>query len=297
MTTTPGPPRVLAAPREPLRPDVADTCGALAAQALRDEAMLTPKPGLVDARGGPHDDMNLTLLLASADVLAAPIADCVKAAMSTPLGPGLRALIGAIGRDGEQRMLHATGGVNTHRGALWALGLLAAGLAATGSVEGAGGFAARLAAMDDPALPARAPSHGDRARLRYGASGARGEARRGFPHARRIALPALEAARAAGLSEDTARTDALLASMATLEDTCLLHRGGPEGLRAVREGAAAIMRAGGSGTVPGRALFDGLDAVCRRRRLSAGGSGDVLAAALFLDSAAPCGRKPLTCAP
>ncbi|WNO62453.1 triphosphoribosyl-dephospho-CoA synthase [Streptomyces sp. NBC_01544] len=285
MTTTPDLPDAPAARREPLRPDVAVTLGALAAQALRDEAMLTPKPGLVDARGGAHDDMNLALLLASADALAVPIALCAKAAASTPLGPGLRALIGAIGRDGEQRMLHTTAGVNTHRGALWALGLLAAGLAATGSTDGASRFAARLAAMDDPALLAGVPSHGDQARLRYGASGARGEAQRGFPHARHIALPMLEAARAAGLSEHIARTDALLASMATLEDTCLLHRGGPEGLRTVREGTAAIVRAGGSSTAPGRALFDGLDAVCRRHRLSAGGSGDVLAAALFLDSA------------
>ena len=75
------------------------TLGRLAAQALRDEATLTPKPGLVDMRGGgSHDDMDVTMLLASADALAVPITRCAEAAASLPLGRDLRAEIGAIGR-------------------------------------------------------------------------------------------------------------------------------------------------------------------------------------------------------
>jgi triphosphoribosyl-dephospho-CoA synthase len=267
------------------------TLGRLAARALRDEATLTPKPGLVDMRGGgPHDDMDVTTLLASADALTVPITRCAEAAACLPVGRELRALIGAIGRAGEQLMLRATGGVNTHRGALWVLGLLAAGLTATGTAAGAAGFAARLAGIEDPALPARAPSHGARARLRYGATGAVGEAQAGFPHTMHVALPALRAARAVGQSEHTARTDALLASMARLEDTCLLHRAGPEGLRVVRQRAAAILSAGGSGTAHGSILLDDLDRISRRLRLSAGGSGDVLAAALFVDSVSALSR-------
>jgi triphosphoribosyl-dephospho-CoA synthase len=213
-----------------------------------------------------------------------PITNCAEAAACLPLGRDLRAEIGAIGRAGERRMLGATGGVNTHRGALWVLGLLAAGWAATGTAPEAAGFAARLAGIEDPALPASAPSHGARARLRFGAAGAVGEARAGFPHTMHVALPALRAARAAGHGEHTARTDALLASMACLEDTCLLHRAGPQGLRVVRQRAAAILRAGGSGTGRGAILLGDLDRTSRRLHLSAGGSGDVLAAALFVDS-------------
>ena len=74
------------------------TLGRLAARALRDEATLTPKPGLVDMRGGgSHDDMDVTMLLASADALAVPITRCAEAAASLPLGRDLRAEIGAIG--------------------------------------------------------------------------------------------------------------------------------------------------------------------------------------------------------
>jgi triphosphoribosyl-dephospho-CoA synthase len=263
-----------------------DAVGRLAVDALREEAMLTPKPGLVDRRGrGAHHDMTVSLLLASADALEAPIAACAAAASVLPLGGDLRAEIGAIGRAGERAMLDATGGVNTHRGALWALGLLAAGFAAVGGdVHRVARFAARLAHIDDPAAPPRALSHGARARLRYGAAGAPGEARAGFPHTVAVGLPALRRARAASSDEDGARLDALLSSMATLEDTCLLHRGGPTGLRLVRAGAAAVLAAGGSRTRCGRRRLDELDRLCRERRLSAGGSGDVLAATLFVDA-------------
>lgn len=262
------------------------TLGRLAAQALRAEATLTPKPGLVDRRGGnAHDDMTVDMLLASADALADPIGRCADAARATPLGSELRARIGAIGRTGEQQMLTATGGVNTHRGALWALGLLAAGLAVHPAPAAAATFAARLAGIPDPAPPARSLSHGAQARRSYGAPGAFGEACAGFPHTMHVALPALRAARAAGRPEDSARLEALVACMAVLEDTCTLHRGGPQGLVVVRDGATAVLRAGGCATIGGQQLLRELDRLTRRLRLSTGGSGDVLAAALFVDTA------------
>ncbi|MCA1219840.1 triphosphoribosyl-dephospho-CoA synthase [Streptomyces sp. 8L] len=260
--------------------------GGLARSALCAEARLTPKPGLVDTRsGGAHGDMTLELLLASADALAEPVADCFGAGQSLPVGESLRACLGRIGRAGEARMLRATGGVNTHRGALWALGLLAAGLGATGTLQGAGEFAAAIAAIADPDPESSRPSHGTRVRQGYGAPGARGEALAGFPHVLKVALPALRAGRGSGASEEAARLDALLAVMARMEDTCLLHRGGPRGLSAVRRMASAVLEVGGCGTPCGRERLAALDDYCLAHRLSAGGSGDTLAAALFLDAA------------
>ncbi len=120
--------------------------------ALLTEALLTPKPGLVDASGRrSHPDMTLALLATSAGALRDPLQQCADAARAIPLGLELRAHIGAIGRAGERRMLAATGGVNTHRGALWALGLLSAGVAATENDFEAVDFASRLARLPDTA--------------------------------------------------------------------------------------------------------------------------------------------------
>ena len=164
------------------------------------------------------------------------------------------------------------------------------GLAATGTAAEAAGFAARLAGIEDPARPARPPSHGALARLRYGAHGAVGEAKAGFPHTMHVALPALRAGRGRPDTATIPRTPTPSASMAQLEDTCLLHRAGPGGLRVVRQRAAAILRACGSGTARGCILLDDLDRISRRLRLSPGGSGDVLAAAVFVDSVSALSR-------
>jgi triphosphoribosyl-dephospho-CoA synthase len=266
----------------------------LAAAAIRAEADLTPKPGLVDQRGsGAHTDMDLAMLHASAESLRISFAECASVAMQSVPGPELRARLGEIGRAGEQAMLAATGGVNTHRGALWALGLLSAGAALGGGPARAVEVAARLAAIPDRHTPAAPKSHGARARLRYGVSGAAGEAQAGFPHVRLQALPALRTARRSGADEGTARLEALLSLMATLDDTCVLHRGRPAGLRALQAGAQAVVDAGGLRTPEGRRRFTALDDMCLTRRLSPGGSGDLLSATLFLDSldegaAEPC---------
>ncbi|MFC4529179.1 triphosphoribosyl-dephospho-CoA synthase [Sphaerisporangium dianthi] len=256
-----------------------------AVRALRAEARLSPKPGLVDHRGsGAHDDMDLPLVLASAEALRPTFREIAKAAERTAAGVELREELGALGRLGDQAMLRTTGGVNTHRGALWALGLLVAAVAGgAGHEREAARGAARLAALPDRRIPAAEPSHGERARRRYGAGGARSEAEAAFPHVTDVALPRLRQARAAGLGEEVARLDALLEVMSLLRDTCVLHRGGPAGLRVVRLGAERVLAEGGAGTGSGRAALMDLDDVLRERRLSPGGSGDLLAAALFLD--------------
>jgi triphosphoribosyl-dephospho-CoA synthase len=272
----------------PTTAPTADTIADLAVAALRAEADLTPKPGLVDRRGsGAHSDMNLAMLHDSAGSLRGAFTECALAATQSGSWRDLRVRLGMIGRAGEQAMLEATSGVNTHRGALWALGLLSAAAATAGSVAEAIDVAARLALIPDPALDgasAVAMSHGARARRRYGTPGAAGEAQAGFPHVRLHALPALRTARRSGADEAPARLHGLLSLMAHLDDTCVLHRGGPAGLRAVQESARRVLAAGGCRTPRGKHHFAALDQMCSTRRLSPGGSGDLLSATLFLDA-------------
>ncbi|WP_406694288.1 triphosphoribosyl-dephospho-CoA synthase [Singulisphaera sp. Ch08] len=264
----------------------------LAVAVLLEEAELTPKPALVDRRGnGAHHDLDLAKLCRSAHALQDGFAAIARVAADEKPSLRLREQIGRIGREMEQRMLAATDGSNAHRGAIWALGLLVAAAAQRRSDRrpaSLGEAAAVLARLPDTGLatdrPADRPlSPGERAHLRYGVAGARGEAQAAFPHAIRVALPVLRAARARGASEDCARLDALMAIMASLDDTCLLHRGGRAALEAAKAGARAVLRAGGAGECAGRQHLDRLHADLMARWASPGGSADLLAVTLFLD--------------
>jgi len=262
----------------------------LAVSALAEEAQLTPKPALVDRRGsGAHRDLDLATMLRSAHALEATFAALSHAARHRVPSAVLRAELAQIGRAGEHAMMRATGGSNAHRGAIWIVGLLVAGAAivARGSAGSALAahvctLAAQIACFPDR-FAAPSNSHGERVRQRYQVGGARREAQDGFPHVVEVGLPALLAARANGMAEDAARVDALLAIMASLDDTCLLHRAGLPGLRAAKDGARRVLELGGSSTVPGRAALAELDRALLTLNASPGGAADLLAATLFID--------------
>ncbi len=286
MVTPTGAPRTGTGAASPSR------LASWASDALREEAWLTPKPGLVDGRGpGAHRDMDIALLLRSAGVLERWFERLAEVSRGRPLDGQLRTDLGEIGRRAEADMLAHTGGVNTHRGALFSLGLLiaAAATGSTGTTEVVTGAGA-LAGSPDAGAPPEAESHGRRARLLVPLVGARHQAAKGFPAVVDAALPMLWRQRAAGVAEDAARLDTLLALMAIVDDTCVLYRGGPSGLRLVKTGARAALDAGGAGTPRGRSALAMLDDRLVLARLSPGGSGDLLAATLLLDRLAesPC---------
>jgi len=248
--------------------------------------MLAPKPGLVDGRGaGAHCDMDLALMLRSADILEPWFGRLADVSRHRSIDRKLRREVGEIGRQAEADMLAGTGGVNTHRGALYALGLLVAGSAATGTSEPASVAAAAgaLARLPDAGGGRQPDSHGRWARRLAPHAGAARQAQAGFPAVVDVALPALRGGRAKGAPEDVARVDALLALMAEVDDTCLLFRGGAAGLSLVKAGAAGVLACGGAGTPAGGAALLRLDRRLISHRLSPGGSGDLLAATLLLD--------------
>ncbi|MBH8611313.1 triphosphoribosyl-dephospho-CoA synthase [Pseudomonas mohnii] len=266
---------------------LADRLADLAVDALIDEADLSPKPALVDRRGsGAHTDLHLGLMHASALALWPAFKEMAEVAIEIgEIGLPLREAIGLIGREGEQAMLVTTLGVNTHRGAIWALGLLVAAAALEPESTAAGSIAlraARLALLDDRHAP-RPLSHGAQVAQRYGARGAREEAQLGFPAVTQRALPQLKRSRAAGHGEQNARLDALLAIMTRLADTCVLYRAGEHGLSTMQRGAQAVLDAGGSASLGGRRRLHELDQQLIALNASPGGAADLLAACLFID--------------
>jgi triphosphoribosyl-dephospho-CoA synthase len=96
-------------------------------------------------------------------------------------------------------------------------------------------------------------------------------------------MPALRQARDREVPEDCARLDAFMAIMASLDDTCLLHRGGQAALRAAKAGARAVLTAGGTAAPAGRYHLVQLHIELMARWASPGGSADLLSVTLFLD--------------
>jgi triphosphoribosyl-dephospho-CoA synthase len=258
-----------------------------AVRALLEEADLTPKPGLVDTRGsGAHADMDLEMLHRSAYSLLVTFTAIASRAFGAKESISLRESLSELGRDGERTMLGITGGVNTHRGAIWTLGLLCAGAAMLAgkeqSAEKICAKAAAIARLRD-SYTSNIQTHGQQAHCQYGVLGARGEAEGGFRHIVEIGLPMLKKSRLQGLAEEHARLNALVALIAELNDTCLLHRGGLTALTLAKRSAMRILDLGGVATDEGFCAMEELDRQLVQLRASPGGSADLLAGVLFLD--------------
>lgn len=268
---------------------VAERLAQTATRCLIDEARLSPKPGLVDSRGnGAHSDLNLALMERSAHSLTPTFFALAQQCWRRPADVALRQLIGRLGREGEQQMMAATGGVNTHRGAIWALGLLVSSCAmheGQATAQMLSHQAAHLARIPDSLAPT-VFSKGLKATHRYQVPGAREEAAQGFPHVMTLGLPQLQRSRRHGAGENHAMLDALMAIMTTLSDTCVLSRAGLEGLTRMRQGAQAVLNAGGCAHPEGQAALAHLDSAMLALNASPGGAADLLAATLFIDRVA-----------
>lgn len=261
--------------------------GDLAKQALIAEVSLTPKPGLVDGRNtGSHSDLTLDLMLRSATCLAPFFADMAQAGFGQPISVWLREQIGAIGRDAEVAMMTETHGVNTHRGAIWALGLLSTAATVTNSEERTAerlcSIAGQIASLEDRHAP-NTFSKGKLASNHYQVNGAKQQAQLGFPAITEHALPTLRLSRLLGHSETEARLNALLSLTAHLTDTCVLSRAGLEGQALLQTRSSEILALGGVSNRQGYALLEQLDAEMITLNASPGGAADLLAATLFVD--------------
>lgn len=246
----------------------AETLGKMAENALLAEVHFTPKPGLVDeANNGAHRDMDVPLFERSAHALR----PCFEEFVRLGIQGASPAALQQAGVRAEQAMFAATGGVNTHKGAIYSGALLlhAAGRLLSGEEEG---DLCELAAQTAAAIPAPTGTHGAAVRAQCG--GIRTEAVSGYPTAQAV----LRQLRQSG------PLDALLLSMSRLDDSTLWHRGGAEGAQLVRSRAADILAAPASER---EARTRRLDAELIERNLSPGGSADLLAMAFFLEKALP----------
>lgn len=251
----------------------------LACDALRAELDTTPKPGLVDRiDNGAHRDMDLAMMNRSIDALQpyfvrlALYGKIIAEIFEVPDAQDVR----YIGIEAEQGMLTATGGVNTHRGALFALGLttLAASWCITrDSIVGSKQLRELIMQVAGQ-FPPTAGTHGNDAVNAHHVTGALDLAKGGYEQLFKEWLPAYRNY----LAEDasTARHRLLLLIMSQLDDTNVIHRVGYEQAQQVKQEARSLL-----------ADFSiaGMEQMNREyiaRNISPGGSADMVALTIFI---------------
>lgn len=276
--------------------DLAD----LAADAMLFELDVSPKPGLVDLiDSGAHSDMGYHHFTASIKAIRPSLAEIAREAAGSIPDRSLLERIRPLGRDAELRMFTATGGINTHKGEIFMMTLLLAGSVCRGvgpersprgqidlsalhkavSAMSRGLVQDELAGVRNKTGPL---SHGERVYLRYGASGIRGQAESGFPVLFNTAVPFFRQLIEEGLAEHDASVNTLLLIMSCLEDSTVLHRGGPQALSWMQRRAVALLDRGGIRTEEGREGLYRLNREMIRRGISPGGCADLLAGTVFL---------------
>ena len=250
-----------------------------AREALVQEVLLTPKPGLVDAANcGAHDDMDKDTFLRSAAALEPWFQVMAErgAAMPTEDPQVLLAALRPIGLQAEKDMYTATQGVNTHKGALFSLGILCAAVGRLEAqnrpltVDALCGMAAEMTAGITGREMHTADTHGLLVHAAYGAKGVRGEAESGFESVRALALPQLKRENGPYL--------ALLHLIAYVRDTNVLHRAGEEGLAWLQCRAQELLK---DFSIAG---MEQLDRECIEKNISPGGCADLLAISFFLQA-------------
>ncbi len=263
--------------------------GKLAVRSLLEEVCTTPKPGLVDRRNtGSHRDMDLAMFHRSAEALADYFTECAHIGMETA-GEKLEDtfhLLRQAGMQAEKAMYQATNGVNTHKGAIFTIGILcgAAGRLWTG--ENNWNLAQIFREVSDMTRQAMEADWtkggntiGHRLYAEKGIRGIRGQVADGLPGVAEIGLPIFRDYLERGMERNEAGVRTLLHLIAQVEDTNMIARGGLVG---AREGAEQV-----------KTLLEIDYAICDveelddwfiSRNLSPGGCADLLAAVYFLDS-------------
>ena len=285
------------------RDRAADQAASAAVRGLLYEVSTTPKPGLVDRNNsGSHRDMDFFTFLDSSASLIPWFREffCLGWDHSSEPDGQLFERLRYAGQRAEAAMFSATGGINTHKGLVFASAILCGAL---GKVHA--GRELPLPFTDvlqecrrlgkcsladlhrPPNVQPPLPTNGERIYTAYGIRGARGEAAAGFPSAVRIGLPALRKWLSSGFSLNDSAAMALLTLISEVDDTNMVHRGGPELAKKRKEQAKILLSAVTKENFK-ETLYT-LDHQYMTENLSPGGCADLLAVSLMFHFLSVCG--------
>lgn len=270
----------------------AQKIGAMAAKALLYEVGITPKPGLVDRHNsGAHQDMDIFTFFSSTAALQSYFTQCADIGMRTcqesPKETFRMIRLAGILAEGE--MFRSTGGVNTHKGAIFSLGIACAAAGRLGGespispdslLSECAAIAAGIVRSDFRSITqANAHTAGERFYVNYGITGIRGQAQDGFPAVLDFGLPVLQEGLSMGLDMEQAAGAALLSILANTDDTNLIARSDRETQQAVKDRLARLLK---TTPYPSAEVMEQLDSEFISANLSPGGSADLLALTLLV---------------
>ena len=263
--------------------------------ALLEEVYTTPKPGLVDQYDtGAHTDMDCRLFEKSAAAIAPYLKQMFYTGMEWQQTPSdLFCAIRKTGICAEKSMFRATDGVNTHKGAIFTIGILSA---SAGKMYAEYGYfpisrilqytsemTNEVVEKEFCRMEKREPStYGEKIYREYGERGVRGQAQLGFPVLALTAYPNLSYSRRHGYDLNKSNINTLLCTIVELNDTNVLARGSHNDLNWLKHKAVMSLKRGGAFTASGMEQLVQMNQECIWRNISPGGSADILAAAIFL---------------
>ena len=242
----------------------------LAVNALKQELDLTPKPGLVDTHdNGAHSDMDYDTMLRSIKSLRPYFTKLAVMSHSTTLPEA--STLQRLGIDAETEMLKATGGVNTHRGALFSMGL--AVVAACQMLANDKNWSEIIAAIAKQ-MPGGSQTHGASVKQTHNVAGALDMARNGYKELRNKWLDFYRD----NIDDEYVNQKTLLLIMSELDDTNVIHRTGYEMAQQVKQEAAHLLE---------NFSIEGLEQMNARfiaENISPGGAADMLSLTIFLSA-------------
>ena len=269
--------------------------GHLASMALQAELDTTPKPGLVDRNdNGAHRDMDHALMQRSIQALHPYFVRLAQLGF-TDKQPCHDEIVN-IGIEAEREMFKATGGVNTHKGALFSIGLAAVALAGEAfsritqaercgtmayndvnskQIQSLSNSIASLARL----FPDTNGTHGSKAKANNILKGALDNAREGYTQLFKAWLPFYIDRIAEG--DNYALHKTLLRIMCDLDDTNIVYRTSMETMQEVKTEAKQMLDTSRN-IVNFEAALQAMNTDYIHRNISPGGSADMLSLVVFL---------------
>ena len=267
--------------------------GNMAYRALQEEVYTSPKPGLVDLYStGAHKDMDVSTFERSAAALEPYFASMALEGMIFPGAPRLLfENIRGIGISAEKAMYQATGGVNTHKGLIFHMGILSG--AAGACIWSEKGLTLKILVEMEQAMVRETlvrevenmeqyTSNGEKNLEQYGTLGARGEAISGYSSVLEISLPRMMERIREGRDWNLIKLEALFMLMSRVADSNILSRHNPEVLSQVQGLAEDFLRNEGVYRDSSISTLKRMDGEFIKRNISAGGCADLLAVTIFM---------------